>query len=332
MAKKVVVLSGCIACGLCTASEYIEENVDGTVAPKGGVVLTAEDERAFQSFMEECPAKVLSVEEVTSKMKEEIVTQMKHEAETFELLVPTMESIYYEKERIKINAPGIVFGEMRYEYSSIGQAREAARQAIDKGFYSQRKTAVQNIIKDYQVAKLSIYFEYKEIPENFYYSANQYARKILEGWVQEIRLSKPEVMIPEELLIIQTRPDSKLIKEFQRFIKTGILDFAGSILAELSGSLYSLSSYVDYCDFDDQEIYAGEGMFGRSKYKKRWCFRNTSKAFKEMEKDLEGECKSSFNEKIAEQVYSCIKGIIEEYSKNLREELKSKANELKKIV
>lgn len=332
MAKKIVVLEGCIACGLCTASEYIEEKADGTVAPKGGVVLGEEEEKTFQKFIEECPAKVLSVETAVSKTKEGIIACMEEGAESFELPIPAMESLYYEKEAMTINAPSIVYGEYRYEYSSYNRAKEAAKQAIDKGFYSQRKVAVQNVIKDYQVAKLSIYFEYKETPGNFYYEANERARKILESWAQEIRVNNPGVMISEELLRIETRPSSKLIKEFQRFIKTGILDFAGNILAELSDSLYSLSSYADYCDIDDQEEYAGEGMFGRSKYVTKYCFSNTSEAFKEMKKDLEDACKYSFNERIAEQAYGCVKGIVEQYSRDLKEELKSKAKTLRDLL
>lgn len=332
MAKKIVVSEGCIACGLCTASEYIEEKADGTVAPKGGVVLEEEDEKAFLRFIEECPAKVISVETAVSKTKEEIIAHMEREAGSFELPVPAMESLYYEKEAMTINAPPIVYGEYRYEYTSYNRAKEAAKQAIDKGFYSQRKVAVQNVIKDYQVAKLSIYFEYKATPGNFYYEANERARKILESWAQEIRVNNPRVMISEELLTIETRPSSKLIKEFQRFIKTGVLDFAGNILAELSDSCYSLSSYVDYCDIDDQEEYAGEGMFGRTKYVTKYCFRNTSEAFKEMKKDLEEACKYSFNERIAEQAYGCVREIVKQYSKDLKVELKNKVRQLKKIL
>lgn len=332
MAKKIVVSEGCIGCGLCTASEYIEEKADGTVAPRGGVVLRKEDEKVFQRFIEECPVRVLSMKTAASKTKEEIIEQMEQEAGSFELPVPTMESLYYEKEAMTINAPTIVYGEYRYDYSSYNRAKEAAKQAIDKGFYSQRKAAVQNVIKDYQVAKLSIYFEYKEMPGNFYYEANESAKKRLEDWVQEIRLSNSGVMISDDLLSIQTRPSSKLIQEFQKFIKTGLLDFAGIILAELSDRLYSLSSYVDYCDIDDLEEYAGEGMFGRTKYVTKYCFKNTSEAFKEMKKDLEDACKSSFNERIAEQAYSCVKGIVEEYSRDLKEELKSKAKAFRNLL
>lgn len=332
MAKKIIVSPGCIACGLCTVSSYIEEKPDGTVAPKGGVVLNGEEEAAFQKFVEECPAKVLKLETITSKTKQQIISQMDQEAEAFVLPIPTRESVSYEKEQIHINAPSIVYGEYHYDYSSYNRAKEAARQAIDKGFYSQRRTAVQNVINSYQVAKLSPYFEYKETSDNFYYLANQKAIKKLEDWGQEIRLNKPGVIIPEKFLTIQLRPDSKLIKEFQRFIKTGILDFADGILTELSDSVYSLSSYVDYCDIDDQEEYAGEGMFGRSKYVTKYCFTNTSAAFKEMKKDLEDACRYSFDERIVEQAYGVIKGIAEQYSKSLKEELKSKVSELKKLL
>lgn len=331
MAKKIIVLPGCIACGLCTVSSYIEEKTDGTVIPKGGVVLHDKEESEFQQFVDECPAKVLTLETITSKTKQQIISQMEQESETFELPIPTKKSISFEKEQIEIEVPTIAYGEYHYDYSSYNRAKEAAKKAIDNAFYSQRKTAVQNVINRYQIAKLSPYYEYKETSENFYCSANQEAQKRLDQWVQEIQLYKSEIKIPEQLLIIQTRPDSTL-KYYLSFIKTDILSLADSILAELSDSVYSLSSYVDYCDIDSEEVYTGEGMFGHSKYVTKYCFSNTSEAFREMKKDLEGECRASFDEKIVTQTYSVIKVLAEQYSKNLKEELKSKVNELKKLL
>ena len=35
MAKKIVMSSGCIACGLCLSSPYMEEQEDGTAKIKG---------------------------------------------------------------------------------------------------------------------------------------------------------------------------------------------------------------------------------------------------------------------------------------------------------
>lgn len=331
MAKKIVVLPGCMACGLCTASSYIKENPDGTVVPKGGVVLQEEEVSEFQTFVNECPAKVLQLETVTSKTKPQIIAQMEQEAETFALPIPTKESVSFEKEKIKIEAPAGVYGEYQYNYSSYNRAKEAAKQAIDRAFYSQRKTAVQNVINRYQIDKLSPYYDYKESADNFYYAANQAAQKKLDQWVQEVLLYKSGITIPEQLLKIQTRPDSTL-KYYLSFIKTDILSFADSILAELSDSVYSLSSYVDYCDIDSDEVYAGEGMFGRTKYVTKYCFNHTSEALREMKKDLEGECRASFDEKIVTQAYSVIKVLVEQYSKNLKGELKGKIGELKKLL
>ncbi len=331
MAKKIIVSPGCIACGLCTVSSYIEERPDGTVVPKGGVVLEEEEESEFQRIVDGCPAKVLSLETLFSKSSQEIISQMERETEEFALPVPTMESISYKEEYMNINAPTAVYGEYHYDYSSYNRAKEAAKQAIDKAFYSQRRTAIQNVINNYQVGELSRYFEYKETPENFYYLANQSALRILEQWGQEIRLCKPGVRIPDRMLMIQTRPDSKLKYHIQ-FIKSDILTFADAILAELSDSVYSLSSYADYCDIDDEEVYAGEGMFGRSKYVTKYCFSNTSEALREMKKDLEDACRNSFTEKVVKQAYSCVKYIVEGYSKDLQTELNTKTREIQKVL
>lgn len=331
MAKKIVVLPGCIACGLCTASEYMEEKPDGTVVAKGGAVLSEREEAAFQKVMEECPAKVLSLESVVSKSRNEVISKIDKEAESFVISVPPKSSIAFDERYIQIHAPGGVPGEYAYDYSSYNRAKDAAKQAIDRAFYSQRRTAVQNVINDYRIDKLSGYYDYKETANNFYYQANQTAQKLLENWIQEIRLCKPGVTISEELRTIQARPNLRRNYVVQG-IESDLLQFADSILAELSDSVYSLSSYVDYCDIDSDEVYAGEGMFGISKYVTKYCFSNTSEAFREMEKDLRWACQSSFSEKVVDQAYSYVKVIAEGYSKALKEELKNKAGELKKLL
>ena len=74
MAKKIEILKGCIACGLCTMSPYIEELSDGTVKPKGTGIVAEKDEKDFLQVVSSCPAKVILLKNVASKSKTEIIT------------------------------------------------------------------------------------------------------------------------------------------------------------------------------------------------------------------------------------------------------------------
>ena len=154
---------------------------------------------------------------------------------------------------------------------------------------------------------------------------------MLDRWLQEIQICCPAIKLSESVKSIQTRPvtkDNYVLKG----IESDLLYFADAVFRELSGSLYSLSSYADYCDIDDREEYAGTGMFGREKYVTKYYFYNTDKAFKEMEKDLKDACRTAFRDCIVEQAYGCVKYVVENYSKALSEELEKKANELSKLL
>ena len=53
MSKKIIIdKRKCIACGLCTASPYIEELSDGKAQPKGTGILPFNQEAAFKEIIE----------------------------------------------------------------------------------------------------------------------------------------------------------------------------------------------------------------------------------------------------------------------------------------
>jgi len=329
MPKKIIIGPGCIACGLCLGSPYIEELPDGTAKVKGAGIVTDAEEVEFLQVVDGCPAKAISLKAVSSKSKNDIINLMNQDAEKFVIPLPPISDFGLEEKHLDIQAPFGVPGQYQANYSSYNSAKRAAEQAIDSAFYSQRKSEAQKVINNYRVDKLSRFYEYKEVDNNFYYTANQAAQKVLDSWVREIQILHSGIKLPESLVKIQLRPENKKDYVLQG-IESDLLYFADSVMKELSGSLYSLSSYADYCDIDDQEEYAGTGMFGREKYVTKYYFYNTDKAFKEMENDLKDACRTAFRDCIVEQAYSCLKYVVEGYSKKLQDELKKKASELSK--
>lgn len=57
-----------------------------------------------------------------------------------------------------------------------------------------------------------------------------------------------------------------------------------STLKDLSAT--GLNDYVNHMDFDYDERYAGEGLFGKTKYKNMWYFNNFHEAAKSFIDDL----------------------------------------------
>jgi len=333
MGKKIVIDSGCIACGLCFSSPFIEELTDGKAGVKGVGILSDSDEAAFAKTMEACPVKAISLATMAVKSKDEVRKQIDSKLAGFKIDVPDRKELLFDSKYIDIQVPGFVYGEFQYEYSSYDRAKSAAKEAVDKAMYSQRKIIIQNIINNYSMDKLSPYVRFDASDKNFYYNANKKAEQVLKEILQEILLVKPDIAIPKELTSIQSSPDLK--KDiWVKTITENLTDRAWCIIQDgMSGEYYSLSYYADDCDIDDMEVYAGKGLFGSDKYTKKYCYRRTKAAFDSIAKDIRDACNSYFNEDIVDfAVYGCVEHIVKEYAKLLQDELNQKANELKKLL
>lgn len=332
MAQKIIVSSGCIACGLCIGSPYIEETPEGTAVPKGSGILPDKEEMEFLKLLEGCPAKAISLETMKVKSKDGIIQYMNQTAAAFQLQEPSKEQLAFDEKNIVIPIPEYVKGEQTDMFSNYNRAKEAASDAVNRAMFSQRKTIIQNIINNYRIDKLMGYYEYKEAKDNFYYSANKTAQKLLDDWIREIQINHADIEIPEKVLLIQTRPVIK--GDFGvEIIRDYLLSWADSILSEMSGNGYRLSDYALNCDIDDTEVYEGTGMFGREKYVTKYYFKHTRAAFEEIAQDIRRACVSSFEEHIIDSgVWGIVKNIVEAYSKKLQEELKYKANELQRFL
>lgn len=331
MARKIVISPACIGCGLCTVSPCIMELPDGTVAPKGSGILPKKEERAFMKIMQACPAKVISLEDLKVKSKNEINDYMNQTVQAFKLPNPSKQQLAFDEKYIVIPIPMYVDNEQTTLYSSYGRAKDAAKEAINQSMFSQRLTIIQNIINNYRIDKLGCYYEYKEVEGNFYYLANMRAQRILNDWIAEIQNFNSQIELPQEMLQIQTRPEIKGNFAID-IIKDYLISWAKGILSEMSGDCYKLSDYVSYCDIEDTEEYE-VGLFGRDKIITKYYFKHTKAAFEEMARDIRHACLSSFDDRIIDNVVDgIVKGVIDEYTKKLKEELKSKIVELQKFI
>lgn len=330
MSKRIRVSSICIACGMCLTSSLMEELPDGKAQPKGTGILSDQDEKDFLNVVEGCPAKAISLENIIKKDKTQIIALAEKKIASFSLHVPTKEELSYDKKYADFAVPGFVRGEDMPEYSSYNKAKSAAEDAINQAMFSQRGTIVRNILNNYCMDKLTPYTRYDETEKNFFYSSNQKAEQLLLEIASELHSLAPQKKIPENMMKIQSRPDSK--SEWgMKSLKEDILYLSDAIISrEMTGECYKLSYYAQDCDIDSTEIYAGQGMFGRDKYVDKYYFSKTRLAFEEIAKDIRSACDCSFNDVIVDGfALGVIKSLVEKYEKRLKDELNKKVAELK---
>lgn len=331
MSKKIIIdKRKCIACGLCTASPYIEELSDGKAQPKGTGILPFNQEAAFKEIIEICPENAITLQEAVLRSQDEIINLMHKKISEFTLPMPKEKDFNFEDKYINIHIPCVL--DCYPKYPTYQKAKSAAKEAIDRAMFSQRKSIVQDIINNYRIDKLSPYYDYAESENNFFYSANKKAQSLLKEFISEIQANNPDITIPDYLLTFQSRSPSTKKSYEMMWIKELILDQAEPIVNELSASCYSLSSYTDYCDIDDSEEPDGTNFFGDTKWKRKYGYSNVSSALEKIANNIKSACHEADRGRIVEPAYTNVKRIIEEYTKTLQKELQDKADQLTQIM
>ena len=155
MSKKIIIdKRKCIACGLCTASPYIEELSDGKAQPKGTGILSFNQEAAFKEIIEICPENAITLQEAVLRSQDEIIKLMHKKISEFTLPMPKEKDFNFEDKYINIHIPCVL--DCYPKYPTYQKAKSAAKEAIDRAMFSKRKSIVQNIINNYRIDKLSL--------------------------------------------------------------------------------------------------------------------------------------------------------------------------------
>ena len=84
-------------------------------------------------------------------------------------------------------------------------------------------------------------------------------------------------------------------------------------------------------DYDEYEEYDGEGLFGRTKYKKVWEISGLNDAVEEYMEDLIGSISSKFIV-VQEDVVREVNGALEDFGKQLKKAIDEKLTQLKQYV
>lgn len=339
--KQLKVLETCNGCGACVfESPYFVEDAEGNAVPVAGKAVAAEDLEALKRIAGECPRKAILIEEVASTVKpgraglNELLKKLEDKAQTLNMPKADGEKLKFSAKDYDIQIP---FSSKQYlnNYSSESQARSAARDEFENLCYlpSAYRPILKKIFVEYKVKKLKPYYTYEENENNFYYQFNQSMEHFLrEIYSQAREAGGSAFKLPESWCSFRVEPgdgdfETKLVKNFDDYSTgSGIMEEFKS-----QGEYTSLRWYVDRMDFDYDEVYAGEGMFGRSKYKNEWHFSGFDAAAKEFVDDLKSAVDSKSDD-ITYNACSVVNCALVSYERKVKEALAQKAAEFRKYL
>lgn len=338
--KKIVVNGSCIGCGLCTAScEYLVENAEGNAEAVIGKVISNEDLSRIKEIVKECPSSALNIVEIKSDGKKgkeavkDIIKMIENKANEFSVKEITGSDIPLNVDDYDIPVPW-----SRKEYNRFSSERAARNAAKDEFYslcYSQSayRPMLKKVFVEYKINKLRPFYTLEDNDSSFYYSYNQKIREFLADiYIKICDALGDSNSISEEWKKFDM-PLSKKDFAIEAFDYYDSRSTQSGIMEEFKsrGEYTSIDWYVDMMDFDFDEMYAGEGLFGRTKTKNEWYFTGFHSAAKDFVDDLKHAI-NMVSDEIEEGAAGFANSAIGSYNERVKKELKNKAAELKKYI
>lgn len=337
--KQIIVNEKCSGCGLCIVNcKYLQESSDGNAEPVIGKAIQDQDMENVKKVVERCPEKALSIIESGTSRKgiagiSEIIAVLKEKTENFKVQRVGRNDVKMNVKEYNIPIPVGSSKEYKRDYTSESSARSAARDEFDRLCYSESayRPIIKKVFVEYKVNVLRPYYTCTDTEESVYYSYNQKIRKILADAYTEINYILGNNKIPKTWKEFPSclNENDICIEQIKMFDEKST---NSGIIAALKDLPYtSLNDYVSEMDFDYDEIYVGEGMFGKPKYKNMWYFSRFNKAAEIFIKDLTNAIKYQSGE-IEEYAVDIINCALEIFEKKVKEKLKNKISELEKLT
>lgn len=334
MSKKIIVTKECIGCGVCfSAADFTKESPDGKAEVNGSGIIDGAAEKEFERVMLECPSGALKTEEVCKKSKSDIERFIKDNIENFKFELPTRSDVSYDGEA-NISIPYYTPGEDLYNYNSERAACSAGRNAVNSIVYSQRENIINSVMADFKVKTLRKYYVDEDVDGNYFYETKKRAIKFLKETNDYIKLINPLCNITSDLFNIETQLKSSnfyLDHLKKNYFEENATNY---VMREMQGEYYTLNYYTSYIDTNEMDTYEFKtGLFGGTKeiLITKYCYKNLSSIFKEIENDIRSACKSAKSE-INDYTYDIVKSVLEAYNKDLKKELCEKAQKLKELI
>lgn len=339
--KQIRVNKKCSGCGLCIVNcHYLQENAEGNAEPVAGKSIQDEDMENVKKIIAECPENALRIVETGSTSKKgaagvtEIITALKNQCDSFSVKKISNSDVKLNAKEYYIPIP-YSSKEYRNDYTSESAAKSAARDEFKRLCYSETayRPMIKKVFVEYKVNVLKPYYTCTDTEDSAYYSYNQQIRKVLSDAYAEIgEVLGGNNKVAESWKAFSVYLDEKdwdieALKEFdERSTNSGIIsDFKDR------DEYTSLSWYLDRLDYDYTENYVGEGLFGKSKFKKMWDFSGFHEEAEEFINDLKDSI-DAMSSYIEDGAVRNVNGALTTFEKKVKEELSAKISELEKYV
>lgn len=338
--KQIDVSKECNGCGLCVMNcSFLKENDEGNAEFIKGMSISENDIKNVEQVISDCPQKALSIVDVSSTSKsgaagaKEVLDKLKKSVDDFKIAKIGNSAVKLDAKRYPLDIP-YSSREYRREYSSESSARTAARDEFNRLCYSESayRPMIKKVFVEYKVNVLKPYYTCEDNETSAYYQYNVQMRDMLSKAYAEIKdLLGGSLSVGEDWTSFSVYPAKKdwgieALAEFdERSTSSGII----SSLKDISHT--SLNDYVSDMDFDSDEEYAGEGLFGKTKYKTVWYFdgfRNAAKSFIDDLTWAIGYMSSDIEEGAVDNINS----IMESLEKSIKEEMNKKISLIEKSI
>lgn len=338
--KKIKVNENCSGCGICVVNcSYLRENIDGNAEFIAGASIAAKDMDAVKKVVAECPQHALEIVDIRSTNKlgaagvKDVVSMLKKNAENFRVSRIKSNDVKLDIKKYTISVP-FTQKEYKSDYSSRSSAKSAAKDEFYRLCYSENayRPMLKKVFVEYKVNVLKPYYTCIDTEGSVYYKYNRQIREMLAAAFAEITDLLGENKIPEDWKFFSVCLSEKewpipILAEFDE------QSTCSGIIANMKemGKYTSLNWYVDLMDFEEEKTYVGEGMFGSSKYKTKYYFKDFYKAANEYVNDLMNSV-NSMSKDIADTAVRAVNSALELFEKTIKSELFNKISELEKYM
>lgn len=338
--KQINVSKECNGCGLCVMNcSYLKENDEGNAEFIKGMTISENDIKNVEQVISDCPKKALSIVNVSGTSKSgvagvrEVLDKLKKSVDDFKITKIDNSEVKLDVKKYRLTIP-YSSREGRREYSSESSAKSAARDEFSRLCYSESayRPMIKQVFVEYKVNVLKPYYTCEDNETSVYYQYNVQMRDLLSNAYAEIKSLLGNAMcVDEDWMSFSVYPkkedwEIEVLSRFdERSTSSGII----SSLKDLNYT--SLNDYVSYMDFDSSEEYAGEGLFGKTRFKTVWYFTGFRDAAKSYIDDLTWAIQHMSSD-IEEGAVENINSIMESLEKSIKEEMKRKICLIEKSI
>lgn len=334
--RQIKVSEKCNGCGLCIVNcGYLKENTEGNAEPVEGKAINDNDLKMIEKIVNDCPEKALSIvnKSLTSISGKaglkDLIEILKKTSNNFSIKKITAKDVKLSIKDYYIAVP-YSSKENNRDYNSESQAKSAAKDEFNKLCYSETayRPMIKKVFVEYKVNVLKPYYTCEDVEASVYFSYNKEIRKLLADVYAEAH-----EICGGSCALSESWKDFNAYLSDRDFSISFLKEFDGrstssGIISDLQdrGEYTSLNWYVDRMDFDYDEIYEGEGLFGKSKYKKKWYFSGFYSSANEFIEDMKSSFDSMSND-ISEGAADLVNSALRDFEKLLKEKLKEKISE-----